>query len=99
MNKQVVGGYLVRWLSLMHEFDITIMDKLGKENVVADFLSNLHIKAKEQIVDNSFLHEHLFSLTIHVINEDCTLVKLDSTILCNMETLSSCGWLMMRMNL
>lgn len=38
MNKVVVGGRIIRWLLLWQEFDITIVDKPSKDNVVADFL-------------------------------------------------------------
>lgn len=40
MNKPIAGGILVRWL-LLQEFDITIVGKPGKANVVVDFLSRL----------------------------------------------------------
>jgi hypothetical protein len=42
MNKPVVTGQVIRWLLLLQEFDVTILDKPGRENVVADFLSRLH---------------------------------------------------------
>lgn len=41
MNKPIVGGRLVKWLLLLQKFDIIIVDKLGKANVVVDFLSRL----------------------------------------------------------
>ena len=47
----------------MQEFDITIVDKPGKANVVADFLSWLHVPDDPVAIDNSFLDEHLFLLT------------------------------------
>ena len=37
MNKPVTNARVTRWLLLLKEFDITIIDKPGKENVVADF--------------------------------------------------------------
>lgn len=37
MNKLVVGGRLVKWLLLLQEFDITIVDKLGKEKYSEKF--------------------------------------------------------------
>ena len=46
----------------MQEFDITIIDKPGKENVVADFLSRLHIPDDPTAIDDSFPNEHLFIL-------------------------------------
>eukprot|EP00253_Pinus_taeda_P036056 PITA_36056 len=46
------------------EFDITIVDRPGKENVVADFLSRL--KTNENIpVDDSFPDEYLFAVSAY----------------------------------
>ena len=39
MNKPITNARVTRWLLLLQEFDITIIDRPGKENVVADFLS------------------------------------------------------------
>ena len=38
MNKPLTSGRVTRWLLLLHEFNITIVDRLGKSNVVADYL-------------------------------------------------------------
>ena len=43
MNKLITNAQVTRWLLLLQEFDITIVDRPGKENVVVDFLSRLHI--------------------------------------------------------
>ena len=55
MNKPVTNGRVTRWLLLLHEFDITILDKTGKDNVVAGFLSRLTIDNECMHVDDSFL--------------------------------------------
>ena len=39
MNKLVTNARITRWQLLLQEFGITIIDRPGKENVVADFLS------------------------------------------------------------
>ena len=49
----------------MQEFDITIIDKPGKHNVVEDFLSRLTHVAYKELIYNAFLDEHLFSISIH----------------------------------
>jgi hypothetical protein len=41
MNKPITNARVTRWLLLLQEFDITIVDRQRKENVVADFLSLL----------------------------------------------------------
>ena len=42
MNKPITNGRITRWLLLLQEFNITIIDRLGKENLVADFLSQIN---------------------------------------------------------
>eukprot|EP00253_Pinus_taeda_P032751 PITA_32751 len=47
------------------QFDLTIVDKLGKENVVADFLSRLDLPAGEdRTVDDQMRDEHLFAISV-----------------------------------
>ena len=48
MNKPDVNARTIRWLLLLHHFDLTIVDKAGKENVVADFSSRLNFPAGEE---------------------------------------------------
>eukprot|EP00253_Pinus_taeda_P009607 PITA_09607 len=61
----VVVHSLNKWLLLLRQFDLTIVDKLGKENVVADFLSRLDLPAGEEgIVDDQMLDEHMFSISV-----------------------------------
>ena len=48
MNKPDVNARIIRWLLLLQQFDLTIIDKPGKENVVADFLSRLYLTAGEE---------------------------------------------------
>jgi hypothetical protein len=38
MNKPITDGKVIRWFFLLQEFDITILDKSGKDNVVDDFI-------------------------------------------------------------
>jgi hypothetical protein len=58
MNKPITNGGITSWFLLLHEFNITILDRLGRENVVAYFLSIIHN-------DNFPINdEHLFSISI-----------------------------------
>lgn len=43
MTEPSIIRRLARWLILMQEFDITVVDKLGKANVVANYLSRLQL--------------------------------------------------------
>jgi len=64
MNKSVTNARVTRWLLLLQEFDITIVDRPAKENIVADFLSQL--KTDENVpVDDSFPDEYLFAVSSH----------------------------------
>ena len=60
MNKPVTNARITRWLLLLQEFDITIVDKPGKENVVAYFLSRFTNSDDILSVEDSFPDEHLF---------------------------------------
>ena len=44
---------------------MTIVDKLGKENVVVDFLSRLDLPTGEEgMVDDQMPDEHLFAISV-----------------------------------
>jgi len=55
---------VTRWLILLQEFDITIKDRPGKENRVANFLSRMPKTADAAAVEDQFLDEHLFVVTV-----------------------------------
>ena len=48
MNKPDVNAQIIKWLLLLQQFDLTIVDKPGKENVVAYFLSRLTFPTGEE---------------------------------------------------
>ena len=64
MNKPDVNAHIIRWLLLLQQFDLAIVDKRGKENVVVDFLSRLDLPAGEGMVDDQMLVEHLFTILV-----------------------------------
>jgi len=54
----------IRRLLLLQQFDLTIVDKLGKESVVVDFWSRLTFHATEEgMVDDQLPDEHLFTIS------------------------------------
>jgi len=48
MIKPDVYARIIRWLLLLQKFDLTIVDKPSRENVVADFLSKMNLPAGEE---------------------------------------------------
>ena len=66
MNKPITNGRVTLWLLLLQEFDISIMDRPCKTNMVVDFLSRIINNEEPQSVDDAFLDEHLFSISTNV---------------------------------
>ena len=64
LSKQDTKPRLTRWILLCQEFNMTIKDKKGVENVVADHLSRLVLESNSNGVPigDSFPDEQLFSL-------------------------------------
>ena len=63
-SKQDAKSRVIRWILLLQEFDLTIKDKKGVENVVADHLSRLVVQETDENIPipDSFPDEHLFSI-------------------------------------
>ena len=64
MNKPVTNARITRWLLLLQEFDITIVDRTRKENV-ADYLSRFINSDNSLPIEDSFPDEHLFAISAH----------------------------------
>jgi hypothetical protein len=64
MNKPITNGRITRWLLLMQEFNITVLNRPGKENQVADFLSRLKTPGEIVLVSDNFPDEHLFEILV-----------------------------------
>ena len=62
MNKPITNGRITWWLLLLQEFDITIVDKPGKDNLVADFLFRLTIDDSCTPTEDSFPDEYIFAI-------------------------------------
>jgi hypothetical protein len=73
MNKQNTNDEVTRWLLLLQEFDITILEKPRKDNVVVEFISRITSNENETMVEDHFPDEHLFA--------QCLLTHLDLHIL------------------
>nr|GFC08397.1 hypothetical protein [Tanacetum cinerariifolium] len=69
LNKQDAKPRLLRWVLLLQEFDITILDKKGSENLAPDHLSRLE-NPHQDVLENKDINENfpletLGSLTSH----------------------------------
>ncbi|GJW88976.1 reverse transcriptase domain-containing protein, partial [Tanacetum coccineum] len=71
MNKQDAKPRLLRWVLLLQEFDITIRDKKGSENLAADHLSRLENPHKD-VLENKDINEHFPLETLRVISSEST---------------------------
>jgi hypothetical protein len=64
MNKPITNGRITRWLLLMQEFNIIVLNRPRKENQVADFLSRLKTASEISPVSDNFPDEHLFAISV-----------------------------------
>ena len=66
MNKPITNGRITRWLLLLQEFNITVIDRPSKENQVADFLSHLNTEGENVLIFDEFPDEYLFALATQI---------------------------------
>ena len=64
MNKPITNGRITRWLLLMREFNITVLNRPGKENQVVYFLSRLKTSSEIVPISDNFPNEHLFAISV-----------------------------------
>ena len=63
MNKPITNGRVTRWLLLLQEFNITMLDRPGNQNTVADSLSWIQNIKEDSPVEDKFPDEYLFAVT------------------------------------
>ena len=63
MNKPITNGRVTRWILLLQEFNITVLDRPGKQNIVADCLSRIQNIKEDSPVEDKFPNEYLFAVT------------------------------------
>nr|GEV13912.1 reverse transcriptase domain-containing protein [Tanacetum cinerariifolium] len=71
LNKQDAKPRLLRWVLLLQEFDITIRDKKGSENLAADHLSRLDNPHKD-VLNNKDINENFPLETLGSLSSDST---------------------------
>ena len=67
MAKKEAKPRLIRWVFLLHEFDLEIKDKKGCDNVIADHLPRVEkpaIREEEREIAENFPDEQLFKLSL-----------------------------------
>jgi hypothetical protein len=60
MKKPVTNPRVTRWLLLLQEFNINIIDRPGKDNLVADFLSRMIHLGDNAPVEDTFPDDFFF---------------------------------------
>jgi hypothetical protein len=63
MKKPVTNPRVTIWLLLLQEFNINMIDRPGKDNLVADFLSRMIHLGDNAPVEDNFPDENLFSIS------------------------------------
>nr|GEU73960.1 reverse transcriptase domain-containing protein [Tanacetum cinerariifolium] len=71
LNKQDTKPRLLRWVLLLQEFDITILDKKGSKNLEADHLSRLENPHKDML-ENKDINENFSLETLGSLSSDST---------------------------
>ena len=64
MNKPITNGRVTQWILLLQEFNIIVVDRRGRENLVADFLSRIQHDDGAKPVDDNFPDEHIFVVLV-----------------------------------
>nr|GEZ52051.1 reverse transcriptase domain-containing protein [Tanacetum cinerariifolium] len=72
LNKQDAKPRLLLWVLLLQEFDTTILDKKGSENLAADHLSRLENPHKD-VLENKDINENFPLETLGSLSYDSTL--------------------------
>eukprot|EP00253_Pinus_taeda_P009719 PITA_09719 len=64
MNKPITNVRVTRWLLLLQEFNIIVLDRPGKQNTVVHFLSKIQNIKDDTPIEDKFPDEYLFAVTI-----------------------------------
>nr|GEV61189.1 hypothetical protein [Tanacetum cinerariifolium] len=74
LNKQDTKPRLLWWILLLQEFDITILDKKGSENLAADHLSRLENPHKD-VLENKDINENFLLETLGSLSKAIDILK------------------------
>ena len=62
LSKKDTKPRLIRWILLLQQFDIEILDKKGSENTVANHISRILVESNIEPIWDKFPDEQLFSI-------------------------------------
>ena len=85
INKNITLGWIRIWLLLFQEFDITIVDKLGKDNVVENLPCRPNINNEYMPVEDIFMTNIFFQFLLKSLG-----MKMLLTILLQVRYLIIC---------
>ena len=79
---------LIRWVLMLQEFDCEIVDKCGKDNLVADHLSRINpgAIAPSSPIPDDLPDEHLFSVSLEPWFADIVNFKATGLFAANMTS-------------
>eukprot|EP00253_Pinus_taeda_P029126 PITA_29126 len=63
MNKPITNGKVIRWLLLLQELNIIVLDRPRKQNTVTDFLSRIPNIKEDSPIKDKFPNEYIFAVT------------------------------------
>lgn len=63
MNKPITNGRVTRWLLLLQDFNIIVLERPGKQNTVVDFSSRIQNIKDDTPIEDRFHDEYLFVVT------------------------------------